>query len=67
MNSNRFTEAGAEMDMTKVKFIHGTSEKKAAEIKRRNDELDKLGQKYDRFALSRQISLRMTSGNLYAI
>jgi HK97 family phage major capsid protein len=43
-----FREAGETLDMAKITSIHGDSAAKAAEIKRRNDELSALGQELDR-------------------
>jgi hypothetical protein len=42
-----FAQAGPERDMAKVTLIEGDSAAKAAEIKRRNDELTALGKKRD--------------------
>ena len=50
-----FREAGPDLDMTKVTCISGTTEQKASEMKRLNDELTALGQEHDRLALLEQI------------
>jgi HK97 family phage major capsid protein len=42
-----FEEAGADLDMAAVKSIEGDSSTKAAEIRRRNDELTALGKELD--------------------
>lgn len=43
-----FEEAGPELDMSRVTRIDGTTDQKAAEIKRRNQELSELGEELDR-------------------
>lgn len=42
-----FTEAGQEMDLSKVKAIRGTTVDKAAHIRKLNDELSDLGKEVD--------------------
>jgi len=42
-----FQEAGPELDLTKVSYVDGDTATKAAEIKRRNDELADLGKQLD--------------------
>jgi len=42
-----FQEAGPELDLTKVSYVDGDTATKAAEIKRRNDELGELGKQLD--------------------
>jgi HK97 family phage major capsid protein len=43
-----FVQAGPDLDMDKVRVIHGTTDEKAAWIKQRNDELSRLGIEKDR-------------------
>ncbi len=50
-----FAQAGDEMDLEKVSYIAGDTAYKAGEIKRRNEELTKLGQELDRMELLEQI------------
>jgi HK97 family phage major capsid protein len=45
-----FSEAGPDLDLSLVKSLDGDNVAKAAEIKRRNDELTDLGQKHDELA-----------------
>jgi HK97 family phage major capsid protein len=45
-----FDQAGPDLDLTKVTSIDGDTSAKAAEIKRRNDELTDLGVKHDELA-----------------
>lgn len=51
-----FEEAGDGLDMDKVTLLEGNSAAKAAEIRRRNDELTALGQQEDQLALLEHIS-----------
>lgn len=53
-----FTQAGSDMDLEKVSVISGDTNQKAAEIKRRNDELTQLGQERDRLEVLEQIGRR---------
>lgn len=50
-----FSQAGEEIDLDKVSAIGGDTAQKAAEIKRRNDELAALGQKRDQLELLEQM------------
>lgn len=50
-----FEEAGAEMDLDRVKRLDGDSNYKAGEIKRRNEELTQIGIEVDRLSLLEQI------------
>jgi hypothetical protein len=50
-----FSQAGDDLDMTKVTCISGTTEQKAAEIKRLNTELSALGTEEERLSLLEQI------------
>jgi HK97 family phage major capsid protein len=50
-----FAQAGPNLDMDKVHLISGDSMAKAAEIKRRNDEMTALGQEIDRLELLKAI------------
>jgi HK97 family phage major capsid protein len=50
-----FTEAGSDLDMSRVTCITGTTEQKAAEIKRLNLELSDLGTQEERLSLMEQI------------
>lgn len=43
-----YAEAGAEFDMAKISFLNGDSAQKAAEIKRRNREINELGAEKER-------------------
>lgn len=45
-----FEQAGPEIDLTKVTLLEGDTAAKAAEIRRRNDELTDLGKKRDEMA-----------------
>lgn len=51
-----FDEAGQDLDLTKVKAIDGDTHAKAAEIKRRNDELAAIGVEVDELALVEKIA-----------
>jgi HK97 family phage major capsid protein len=50
-----FAQAGPNLDMDKVSTIGGDSAAKAAEIKRRNDEMTHIGQEIDRLELLKAI------------
>lgn len=50
-----FEEAGKDLDLNKVTFIHGDTDQKAAEISQRNEELKELGQMFDRLSLLENI------------
>jgi hypothetical protein len=51
-----FQQAGADLDLSRVTVINGTDADKAAEIKRRNEEMTALGQEQDRLALLEMIA-----------
>jgi HK97 family phage major capsid protein len=57
-----FDEAGPDRDLTKVKSLDGDTMTKAAEIRRRNDELTALGKEVGELAEIEQIAVGVKAG-----